>query len=158
MAALAAGLVLGALLNLAAPAVPARAQTAPAVDPAAVAAIASQIDGLPFRSAVEERRFRSLLDNMRCLQYPHKSLAESIAPQASEMRMTVFRMLQDNRADLEIRMAMVDIYGEEVLYQSAFAGHRVLIWFGPVLLLVVGLIAAFIVSMKKRRPARQPAR
>lgn len=123
--------------------------------------VASQIDQLPFRSVVEERRFRGLVGNMRCLHNPGQSLLESAAPEAQEKRMLVFDLLQqDNRnwADFEIRLAMVDMFGDEVLYQSAFAGHRLLIWAGPALLLVIGLIAAFIVSMRKRRPAVRTAR
>lgn len=118
--------------------------------------VASQIDNLPFRSQVEELRFRGLVGNMRCLHNPGQSLLESTAPEAHEKRMIVFNMLQDttrNRADFEIRLAMVDMFGDDVLYQSAFAGHRLLIWAGPVLLLVIGLIAAYIVSMRRRRPA-----
>ncbi|MGY6552903.1 MAG: cytochrome c-type biogenesis protein [Wenzhouxiangella sp.] len=125
------------------------------------ATVASQIDSLSFRSEVEKRRFLGLVGNMRCLQNPGQSLLESTAPEAHEKRMIVFNMLQDttrNRADFEIRLAMVDMFGDDVLYQSAFAGHRLLIWAGPVLLLVVGLIAAFIVSMRKRRSVAHAAK
>ena len=115
--------------------------------------VASQIQGLSFRNQVQERRFHSLVANMRCLDNPDLSLLESTAPRSDEMRMAVFRMIQDNRADFEIRLTMVDIYGEDVLYQSAFPGHRLLLNYGPIVLLVLGLIAAFVVSMRRRRPA-----
>ncbi len=115
--------------------------------------VTSQIEDFSFRSELQERRFRSLISNMRCLDNPNQSLIESTAPRSDEMRMAVFRMLQDDRADFEIRLTMVDIYGEDVLYQSAFPGHRLLLNYGPIILLVAGLIAAFIVSMRRRRPA-----
>ncbi len=115
--------------------------------------VASQIERFSFRNQVQERRFYSLVANMRCLDNPDLSLLESTAPRSDEMRMAVFRMLQDDRADFEIRLTMVDIYGEDVLYQSAFPGHRLLLNYGPIILLVVGLIAAFVVSMRRRRPA-----
>ena len=115
--------------------------------------VASQIERFSFRSELQERRFHSLISNMRCLDNPDQSLIESTAPRSDEMRMAVFRMLQDDRADFEIRLTMVDIYGEDVLYQSAFPGHRLLLNYGPIILLVAGLIAAFIVSMRRRRPA-----
>ena len=125
------------------------------------ATVASQIDSLPFRSEIEKRRYIGLVGNMRCLHNPGQSLLESTAPEAHEKRMIVFNMLQDttrNRADFEIRLAMVEMFGDDVLYQSAFAGHRLLIWLGPVILLFIGLIAAYIVSMRKRRPAARTAK
>ncbi len=117
------------------------------------AAQSGQIESFSFRGPVQERRFHGLVSNMRCLDNPELSLAESTTPQAREMRLFVFSMLQDDRVDFEIRNAMVDRYGQDVLYQSAFAGHRLLIWAGPVVLLFLGLIAAFIVSMRKRQAA-----
>ncbi len=144
-----------ALLGLGGFAQPVPAQTGerPQLPADIPAEAARHIESFSFRGPVQERRFHGLLGNMRCLEDPSKSLLESTAPQANEMRAAVFRMLQDDRADFEIRLAMVDLYGDDVLYQSAFAGHRLLIWFGPVILLVIGLIAAFLVSMKKRRAA-----
>lgn len=118
--------------------------------------VASEIENLSFRSPVQERRFFALIGNMRCTENPDQSLVESTSPQAREMRMLVYQMLQDDRVDFEIRNAVVDRYGDDALYQSAFPGHRLLLKAGPFLLLVVGLIAAFIVSMKKRRPAAPP--
>ena len=117
-------------------------------------AAAAPIENFSFSGPIQERRFHALISNMRCLENTELSLAESTAPLAGEMRQFVFRMLQDDRVDFEIRNAMVDRYGEEVLYQSAFPGHRLLIWFGPIVLLVIGLIAAFIVSMRRRQAAR----
>ncbi|TVS11390.1 MAG: cytochrome c-type biogenesis protein CcmH [Wenzhouxiangella sp.] len=144
------------LLALISPTQPVPAQTdgQAVLAPAATDAGSSPIESFSFRSPLQERRFHGLTSNMRCLENPEQSLAESTAPQAREMRAAVFRMLQDDRADFEIRLFMVDEYGEAVLYQSAFPGHRLLLEVGPIVLLVIGLIAAFIVSMRKRRAAQ----
>jgi len=138
---------LAALLTLLSPAHPVLAQ-------AAGQSQAGQIENFSFRGPVQERRFHALIGHMRCLDNPDLSLAESNTPLAREMRFFVFQMLQDDRVDFEIRNAVVDRYGEAALYQSAFPGHRLLLQAGPIVLLVIGLIAAFIVSMKKRRAAR----
>lgn len=156
VAASVTAIALAALLALIGPAHSGQAQTGDRPVPPTQdipREVASQIERFSFRSPVQERRFHSLIANMRCLENPEKSLIESTAPRSDEMRMAVFRMLQDDRADFEIRLAMVDIYGEEVLYQSAFPGHRLLLTYGPFVLLIVGLIAAFVVSMRRRRPA-----
>lgn len=144
LAAPGALLALLAVLTLAGPAGHAMAQAT---------AGAGELESFSFSGPVQERRFFGLISNMRCLDNPELSLAESTTPLAREMRAMVYSMLRDDRVDFEIRNAMVDRYGEAVLYQSAFAGHRLLLQVGPVVLLVLGLIAAFIVSMKKRRAA-----
>ncbi|MGY6630500.1 MAG: cytochrome c-type biogenesis protein [Wenzhouxiangella sp.] len=109
------------------------------------------IEPLPFRSSLEERRFRALVSELRCTVCQNESLAESTAPLARDLRMEVFAMLQDDRSDMEIRQFMVDRYGDFVLYRPPVAGHTVLLWFGPILLLLGSLIGAFIVIHKRRQ-------
>lgn len=109
------------------------------------------IEPLPFRSDLEERRFRALTNELRCTVCQNESLAESTAPLARDLRMEVFGMLQDNRSDMEIRQFMVDRYGDFVLYRPPLAGHTVLLWAGPLLLLLGGLIGAVIVINKRRQ-------
>ncbi len=110
------------------------------------------IEPLPFRSSLEERRFRALVSELRCTVCQNESLAESTAPLARDLRMEVFAMLQDGRADMEIRQFMVERYGDFVLYRPPLAGHTLLLWFGPILLLIGSLIGAFFV-IKNRRQA-----
>ncbi len=109
------------------------------------------IEPLPFRSSLEERRFRALVSELRCTVCQNESLAESTAPLARDLRMEVFAMLQDNRSDMEIRQFMVDRYGDFVLYRPPLTGHTLLLWFGPILLLIGSLIGAFIVIIKRRQ-------
>ena len=109
------------------------------------------IEPLPFRSALEERRFRALVGELRCTVCQNESLAESTAPLARDLRMEVFAMLQDDRSDMEIRQFMVDRYGDFVLYRPPLTGHTLLLWFGPILLLLGSLLAAFIVIHKRRQ-------
>ena len=122
------------------------------VQQARMGGMVTPIEPLPFRSDLEERRFRSLTNELRCTVCQNESLAESTAPLARDLRMEVFGMLQDNRSDMEIRQFMVDRYGDFVLYRPPLAGHTVLLWAGPLLLLLGGLIGAVIV-IKKRRQA-----
>ncbi len=109
------------------------------------------IEPLPFRNSLEERRFRALVNELRCTVCQNESLAESTAPLARDLRMEVFALLQDDRSDMEIRQFMVDRYGDFVLYRPPLAGHTLLLWFGPILLLLGSLIGAFIVVHKRRQ-------
>lgn len=121
------------------------------LQPGQMSGMVTPIEPLPFRSALEEQRFRALVNELRCTVCQNESLAESTAPLARDLRMQVFAMLQDNRSDMEIRQFMVDRYGDFVLYRPPLAGHTLLLWFGPILLLIASLIGAFIVINKRRQ-------
>lgn len=109
------------------------------------------IEPLPFRSDLEERRFRALTNELRCTVCQNEALAESTAPLARDLRMEVFGMLQDGRSDMEIRQFMVDRYGDFVLYRPPLAGHTLLLWIGPLLLLLGGLVGAIVVINRRRQ-------
>lgn len=115
-------------------------------------ALASAIETYPFSSELEETRFRSLIAELRCTVCQNQSLSDSDAPLARDLRREVFGMLQDNRSDQEIRDFMVERYGEFILYRPPLAGHTLLLWGGPVGLLVIGLATA-LVAIRKRRTA-----
>lgn len=120
------------------------------VQQARMGGMVTPIEPLPFRSELEERRFRALVNELRCTVCQNESLAESTAPLARDLRMEVFQMLQDNRSDMEIRQFMVDRYGEFVLYRPPFGAHTLLLWLGPIVLLIGSLIGAGIVIKKRR--------
>jgi cytochrome c-type biogenesis protein CcmH len=114
-------------------------------------ALGSAIEPYPFESELQEKRFKSLAEELRCTVCQNQSLADSDAPLARDLREELFRMLQDNRSDQEIRNFMVERYGNYVLYRPPLAGHTLLLWGGPIVLLVIGLIAALIVIRKRRQ-------
>jgi len=109
------------------------------------------IEALPFRSETERRRYQSLVEELRCTVCQNESLSASTAPLARDIRMQVFDMLQDGESDFEIRNFMVERYGDFVLYRPPLARHTLLLWAGPGLLLLIGLISAFFVIRKRRQ-------
>src|SRR5699024_1259348 len=113
-------------------------------------ALGSAIEPLEFESELQRQRFRSLVEELRCTVCQNQSLADSDAPLAADLRREVFAMLQDNRSDQEIRNFMVERYGNYVLYRPPVAGHTLLLWGGPIVLLLAGLIAAVVVIRKRR--------
>ncbi|MEE4638077.1 MAG: cytochrome c-type biogenesis protein [Wenzhouxiangella sp.] len=109
------------------------------------------IEPLPFRSDLERRRFKALTSELRCTVCQNEALSESTAPLARDIRMEVFAMLQEGSSDFEIRNFMVERYGDFVLYRPPLAGHTILLWAGPLLLLAGGLMGAVFVVIKRRR-------
>lgn len=114
-------------------------------------ALGSAIEPYDFNSELQRERFKALAEELRCTVCQNQSLADSDAPLARDLREELFRMLQDGRSDQEIRNFMVERYGDYVLYRPPFAGHTVLLWGGPIALLLIGLIAAAVVIRKRRQ-------
>lgn len=93
---------------------------------------------LQFESALEEKRFRSLTDELRCVMCQNQSLADSDAQIAVDLRREILQLIRDGRSDQEIRDFLVDRYGEFVLYRPGISPATILLWFGPLLVLVAG--------------------
>ncbi len=118
---------------------------------AAGLAVASAIAPYEFDNAVQEKRFQSLAAELRCTVCQNQSLADSDAPLAQDLRRELHAMIMDGRADMEIRSFMVERYGEFVLYRPPMAGHTLLLWGGPLVLLIGSLIATVVVVNRRRR-------
>lgn len=99
-------------------------------------------------------RYHGLNAELRCLICQNRSIAESDAPLAKDLRAIVARQIVAGRSDDEIKQYLVDRYGEWVLYDPPFDWNTWLLWLGPFGLLLIGLI---IVAMVMRRRTATPA-
>lgn len=97
----------------------------------------------PFDNEVEELRFHSLLNELRCPKCQNQSLADSDAPIAYDLRGKVYELLQDGKSDQEIRDYLINRYGEFITYRPALKGSNWLLWLGPAFLLLFSLLMAF---------------
>src|SRR5699024_2081562 len=68
------------------------------------------------------------------------------------LRQQIREQIQAGKTDSEIRTYMVERYGDFVLYRPPLKTTTVLLWFGPLLLLVFGLLILAI-TLKRRRSA-----
>lgn len=115
------------------------------------------IDPLPFSDAEQEARFRELVAELRCLQCQNQNLADSDAVIAKDLRREIFDQLAAGRSDEEIVAFLVDRYGEFVRYRPAFNAGTLLLWLGPAMILLGGLIAIGI-HLRRRRSASDDSR
>ena len=129
--------------------------TALAVGPAAAQAVRN-VQPLEFRDAAEEQRFHDLTVELRCVMCQNQSLADSDAPIAHDLRQEVFDLMREGRSDDEIKTFLVERYGEFVLYRPRFGGGTLLLWLGPVMVLLGG-IAVVAVVVRRRASANRVA-
>ena len=105
-----------------------------------------------FDDPAQEARFRSLGQELRCLVCQGQSIADSNAELAQDLKREVYRMILEGRSDQEIKDFMVARYGDYVLLTPPMKSSTYLLWFGPFVLLAIGLAALLVVI--KRRPAK----
>ncbi len=101
------------------------------------------IDVIEFRNAAEEQRFRDLSAELRCLVCQNQSLDDSSAPLAQDLRDEVLELMRAGNTDAQIKQYLVERYGDFVLYRPRFTAANLLLWLGPVLLLLGGVLLVF---------------
>jgi cytochrome c-type biogenesis protein CcmH len=103
---------------------------------------------------VAEKRLQALSKELRCLVCQNETIADSNAELAVDLRREIRGMIGDGRSDGEIIEFMVARYGDFVLYRPPVKAVTLLLWGGPVALLLLGL---FLLQSYLRRRARRVA-
>ena len=103
---------------------------------------AQAIDPLPFANDAEEQRFQHLASELRCLVCQNQNIADSDAGLAKDLRKEVFEMMRAGQSDDEIKRFLTDRYGYFVLYRPPFKSTTLVLWIGPIVILVIGFAIA----------------
>ena len=116
------------------------------------------IDTYEFANDAERDRFRELTKELRCPKCQNQDIADSNAPIATDLRREIFRMLGEGKDNQQIIDFMVDRYGEFVRYKPALTSKTAVLWFGPLALLMGGLVVIGVIVGRRRRtgPAEGP--
>ena len=97
---------------------------------------------------VLEKRVMALSSELRCLVCQNQTIADSNAELAIDLKNQVREKLGQGMSDKDVIDYMVERYGDFVLYRPPVRSTTWLLWFGPFLLLVVGL---FFLGLKLSR-------
>ena len=89
---------------------------------------------------VAARRAVDISAQLRCLVCQNQSIAESNAELAVDLRRQVNEQIKAGKTDREIVDYMVERYGAFVLYKPPFNVTTLLLWLGPALLVVLGVV------------------
>lgn len=101
---------------------------------------------------VLEDRVMALSGELRCLVCQNQTLADSHAELAIDLKNQVREKLASGMTDKQVVDYMVERYGDFVLYRPPVKSTTWLLWFGPFLLLAVG-IGVLAAKLMKRRGA-----
>lgn len=108
------------------------------------------IDAYEFDNEVDRKRYVSFIEEMRCPKCQNQNLSGSDSPIAADLRRELYFLIQDGRSDMEIVDFMVERYGEYILYRPRLSRATVLLWFGPVVLLILAIVILIKVVLKRR--------
>jgi len=114
---------------------------------------ASPVDTYEFKDEVTKIRFQALSKELRCPKCQNQNLADSNSPIAADLRRELYELLQQGKADSEIVDFMVNRYGEFVLYRPKVSELTYVLWFGPAILVLLGLV--IVILIVRRKPAKK---
>lgn len=97
-----------------------------------------------------EKRLQALSHELRCLVCQNETLAESRAGLAEDLRREIRDQMKAGKSDQEIIAFLTARYGDFVLYRPRVTPTTYLLWFGPFILLAVGLLVLYR-QLKQRR-------
>ncbi|MGP4844900.1 cytochrome c-type biogenesis protein [Marinobacter sp. 1Y8] len=108
-------------------------------------------ESYPLASDADRERFQELTKELRCPKCQNQSIADSNAPIASDMREAVHKLVQEGESNENIMLAMTSRFGEFVRYRPELDPRTFLLWFTPLIVILVGFVAVAIVVIRSRR-------
>jgi cytochrome c-type biogenesis protein CcmH len=90
---------------------------------------------------------------LRCLVCQNQTIADSHSSLAEDLRREVRDQLRRGASDEQIVQYMTDRYGDFVRYRPPFKASTLVLWVGPIVLLVAGLAILALVLRRRTRLA-----
>ncbi|MBL0671238.1 cytochrome c-type biogenesis protein CcmH [Aeromonas hydrophila] len=109
------------------------------------------IDVYTFDSDAQEQTFRELTKELRCPKCQNQDIADSNAGLAKDLRDKTYQMVREGKDKQEVVDYMVARYGNFILYNPPLMASTLILWLGPLLVIVIGVV--MVVARSRRRPA-----
>ena len=90
-----------------------------------------------------EKRVTKLSQELRCLVCQNETIADSRADLANDLRSQVREQMKAGKSDKEIIAYLTERYGDFILYRPPVKPTTYLLWFGPFLMMIGGLVFLF---------------
>lgn len=112
-------------------------------------AFAVAVDENRFDDPAMEQRVQDISKTLRCLVCQNQSIEDSNADLAKDLRAVVRERVAAGDDDDQVRAYMVARYGDWVLMSPPVSQRTYALWLGPLLIVVLGLVAIFIVMRRR---------
>ena len=97
-----------------------------------------------FQDSIQEKRFYSLISEIRCPKCTSGSIASSDVPVSRDLKNKVYELILDGSTDAEIKKYVSERFGSFSNYRPALEGSNYFLWFGPFIFLALMLVIFFI--------------
>ena len=111
---------------------------------------AESIDVKDFENSTQESRYIDLIDNIRCPVCQGQSIGGSNSGLAKDLREQVRMMILSDKSDDDIYLFMIERYGDFVIFKPPINWKTYLLWFTPLIFLVLCFIYLIRITSKKR--------
>lgn len=113
-------------------------------------AFAESIEVKDFENSSQESRYLDLIDNIRCPVCQGQSIGGSNSGLAKDLREQVRKMILNDKSDDDIYLFMIERYGDFVIFKPPINLKTYLLWFTPLIFLVLCFIYLIRIISKKR--------
>ena len=112
----------------------------------------------PMEDPKQQAMYETITQEVRCLVCQNQSIADSTAPLAADLRREIRGMIEEGQSEQDIKVFLVERYGDFVLYKPLFRSWNIALWLAPVVLLLIGgLTLRNYVSNRTRLPIDEDA-
>jgi len=109
-----------------------------------------------FEQPEHEQLYKKMIDELRCLVCQNQNLSASNAGLARDLRQQTYEMVTSGQSHQQIVDYMTQRYGDFVLYRPPVKLSTALLWFGPFILLLIGLRVLNITLKKRKELTNEP--
>ena len=100
-----------------------------------------------FEDSLQEKRFYSLISEIRCPKCTSGSIASSDVPVSRDLKNKVYELVLSGSSDAEIKKYVSERFGNFSNYRPALEGSNYLLWFGPFIFLAL-MLAIFLIKRR----------
>ena len=104
-----------------------------------------------FDDPAKDEDFRAIIAEMRCLVCQNESLSGSNAELAVDLRNEIYDMMKAGQTKDDVINFMVARYGDFVLYDPPIKPSTYPLWFGPLILFLIGALLLFRAVKRKKQ-------
>ena len=103
-----------------------------------------------------EERVKAISAELRCLVCQNQTISDSNAGLAVDLKNQVRDMLRRGMSERQIKDFMVERYGDFVLYNPPVKGTTMVLWIGPLLMLILAFWMAVRIVRRRSRGIDSP--
>lgn len=96
------------------------------------------IETYTFKTPEQQAQYNRLIDELRCPKCQNQNLSGSNAPIAQDLRLQVYRLINQDKPEDEIIDFLVVRYGDFVRYDPPVNTKTLVLWLVPLFLLLIG--------------------